>query len=109
MSIDEAIALLKIEKECINRADDCNRKCNECDLVQDTHKLLDLYEQLAEWLKELKTLRHGANKWRKAGYAHGHSVGYNKAIDDCISIVREEVSFPVRIIERLEKLKEENK
>lgn len=36
------------------------------------------HEQLAEWLGELKELRHEANEWRKVGYIHG----YNKAIDD---------------------------
>lgn len=57
MVIDEAIALVNIEKECVKRADNCNRKCNECDLAQDTNKLIDLYNQLAEWLEELKSLR----------------------------------------------------
>lgn len=37
-------------------------------------------EQLAEWLEELKALRHEANEWRKAGYSHG----YNKAIDEAM-------------------------
>lgn len=37
-------------------------------------------QQLAEWLEELKALRHEANEWRKAGYSHG----YNKAIDEAM-------------------------
>ena len=41
-------------------------------------KSAEEHEQLAEWLEELKALRHEANEWRKAGYSHG----YNKAIDD---------------------------
>ena len=57
LSIDEAIALVKIENECIKRAENCNRKCNECDLVQNTDTLLDLYGKLVEWLEELKALR----------------------------------------------------
>ena len=59
MTIDEAIELVKIEKECVTRADNlyCNRNCIECDLVQDTNKLLYMYEQLAEWLEELKEYR----------------------------------------------------
>ena len=38
--------------------------------------------QIAEWLEELKVLRLGANELRNAGYEHGHSIGYNNAIDD---------------------------
>ena len=57
ISIDEAIALVKIENECVKRAENCNRKCNECDLVQNTDTLLDLYGKLAEWLEELKAYR----------------------------------------------------
>lgn len=91
MTIDEAIALVNIENECINRAENCNRKCNECDLVQDTNDLLDLYKHIPEWLEELKALRHDAHQWAKAGYAHGHSVGYNKAIDDFVNACKENV------------------
>lgn len=49
------------------------RQCKKC---------AEEHEQLADWLEELKALRHDAHQWAKAGYAHGHSVGYNKSIDD---------------------------
>ena len=57
MTIDEAIALVKIERECVIRADNCDRKCEKCDLLQDSSNLIDMYEQLAEWLEELKAYR----------------------------------------------------
>ena len=56
MTIDEAIALVKIERECVIRADVCDRKCEKCDLLQDSTELTDMYEQLAEWLEKLKTI-----------------------------------------------------
>ena len=39
MTIDEAIALVKIERECVIRADACDRKCEKCDLLQDSTEL----------------------------------------------------------------------
>ena len=58
MTIDEAIALVKIERECVIRADACDRKCEKCDLLQDSTELTDMYEQLAEWLGKLKTIEN---------------------------------------------------
>lgn len=46
-------------------------------------------EQLAEWLEELKEARKGFEENRKAGYKHGYSDGYNKAIDDFAIIATE--------------------
>lgn len=82
LTIDEAITLVNIEKECINRADNCNRKCNECDLVQDSNKLLDLYEQLAEWLEELKAYREIGTIEECKNSVLDIAKAYNKAIND---------------------------
>ena len=82
---EEAIELVNIENECVNRAENCNRKCNECDLVQDTNDLLDLYKHIPEWLEELKalSLEHKMPKTNEAIARHvGYETGYNKAIDD---------------------------
>lgn len=54
MSIDEAIKLLEIEKMCVKHADVCNRECDECALVQNTDKLLEMYTSVCELLKQLK-------------------------------------------------------
>ena len=70
MTIDEAIEQFKYDAEC-NRAD------LDLSFAEDNDKV-------AEWLEELKVLRHGANELRSAGYEHGYSVGYNKAIDDFV-------------------------
>lgn len=94
MTIDEAIALVNIEKECIKRADNCNRKCNECELVQDTDILLDLYKQLAEWLEELKVLsleRLLPTTNEIIASKVGYETGYNKAIDDFVNACKENV------------------
>ena len=70
MTLDEAIEQFKYDAEC-NRAD------LDLSFAEDNDKV-------AEWLEELKVLRHGANELRSAGYEHGYSVGYNKAIDDFV-------------------------
>ena len=106
MTIDEAIALVNIEKECINRADNCNRKCNECNLVQDTNKLLDLYKQLAEWLEELKAIKEmdlsipqhftkEQSDWIKAYCIQRNKQFYNKAIDDFVNACKKDTLFQI--------------
>ena len=70
MTIDEAIEQFKYDAEC-NRAD------LDLSFAEDN-------DRVAEWLEELKVLRHGVNELRSAGYEHGYSVGYSKAIDDFV-------------------------
>ena len=116
LSIDESIALVKIENECIKRAENCNRKCNECDLVQNTDTLLDLYEQLAEWLEELKALREEKSDFQiyakdiaEANYEFGMEIGYKKAIDDAKSVILQTLDNEILVDTlhlRLEQLKE---
>ena len=72
MTIDEAIVHAR---EVASRKFDDRVHCIRC---------AEEHEQLAEWLEELKVLRHGANELRSAGYEHGYSVGYSKAIDDFV-------------------------
>lgn len=81
MTIDEAIALVKLERECVIRADNCDRKCEKCDLLQDSSNLIDMYDQLAEWLEELKAIKE------KGRYVQGFKAGYKVAINDAKSIV----------------------
>ena len=76
MTIDEAITKYK---EIANTGENCPAHCKiSCD------KCVQESGQFVEWLEELKVLRHGANELRSAGYEHGYSVGYNKAIDDFV-------------------------
>ena len=85
MTIDEAIALVKIERECVIRADVCDRKCKKCDLLQDSTELTDMYEHLAEWLELLKWYEQGMEDIPSESGVLPKDVyhaGYNKAIDD---------------------------
>ena len=95
MTIDEAIALVKMERECVTRADVCDRKCEKCDLVQDSGKLIDMYEHLAEWLEELKVIKEmdlsipqhftkEQSDWIKTYCIKRNIEFYNKAIDDFV-------------------------
>ena len=81
MTIDEAIALVKIERECVIRADACDRKCEKCDLLQDSTELTDMYEQLAEWLEDYKRIK------MLIPIEQALKAEYNKAIDDFIKAV----------------------
>lgn len=49
--------------------------------------------EIRKWVKGMNDIDHKAGfsltrkmleENRKAGYEHGYSVGYNKAVDDCI-------------------------
>lgn len=91
MSIDEAIDdFKKMAKDAINDIiDGDNLEPQE----KHYNSQLELYakekEQIAQWLEELKALRHEANEWRKAGYSHG----YNKAIDDFVKACKENIMY----------------
>lgn len=44
MTTDRAIELLKIEKQCVERANTCGRDCAHCPLVQEDKELIEMYE-----------------------------------------------------------------
>ena len=46
MTNEEIVELIKIEKQCVLRADTCDRQCDNCDLVQDSNKLLEMYDEI---------------------------------------------------------------
>lgn len=101
MSIDEAIKHLK------EKAEDNKKYAQECEecakrkidkmmgldkihrrVMQSCIKCIEEQEQLAEWLEELKEARKGFEENRKAGYSHGYSDGYNKAIDEFAELLK---------------------
>lgn len=46
---------------------------------------------------------------RKAGYEHGYSVGYNKAVDDTIKAIKEEYAFTILEEEKIDEIAEQLK
>jgi hypothetical protein len=46
---------------------------------------------------------------RKAGYEHGYSVGYNKAVDDTIKAIKEEYAFTILEEEKIDEIVEQLK
>lgn len=46
---------------------------------------------------------------RKAGYEHGYSVGYNKAVDDTIKAIKEEYTFTILEEEKIDEIAEQLK
>ena len=96
MTIDEAIIHAReVASEQKRRSGACVQNDSECDKFSTCLKRAEEHEQLAEWLEELKVLRHGANELRSAGYEHGYSVGYNKAIDDFVNACKEDILFQI--------------
>ena len=75
-------------------------------------KVAEEHEQLSKWLEELKEARNCMEENRKAGYNHGFTDGFNKAIDDFADKLKQDVmniTFGLRIcdIDRIaEQIKE---
>lgn len=62
MDYQEVIELIKIERECVNRNNqpfgmNCDRECGKCDLLQNADDLIEMYNDILEWLEELKEYR----------------------------------------------------
>lgn len=57
MQDTRVIELLKIERECIRKSSSCDRRCGNCELVQDTDELLEMYKTAIELLKERKAIK----------------------------------------------------
>ena len=55
MSTNRAIELLKIELACVQRNENglCDRNCADCDLVQQTSELIDMYRYVISRMEEL--------------------------------------------------------
>ena len=55
MEMSEAVKLMQIEKKCIIRqipaSPTCDRRCEACDLVQDTDTLLEAYDCAIDAMK----------------------------------------------------------
>ena len=54
MTENRMIELLQIEHECMLRAsrEECDRKCNKCDLCQEDNELHEMYTNVIEIMKE---------------------------------------------------------
>ena len=72
LSRKEILELLQTERECVSRANTCNRDCAKCSLVRDTDKLLAMYDAVIktyQWhLKQnnankLVRMADGSRKW----------------------------------------------
>ena len=64
MTIERMIELLEIEHECMLRGahDDCDRKCADCELVQEDDELHEMYTNVVWLLKEQDGLLHKKQK-----------------------------------------------
>ena len=93
MDYQEVIALIKIERECVNRNNqpfgmNCDRECGKCDLLQNADDLIEMYNDILEWLEELKELRSTVR-------CNAFKDGYNKAIDDFVNRIDSVEYIPI--------------
>ncbi len=49
LSREEVLELLKNERECVIRADKCDRDCAKCPLVRDTKRLIAMYDAVIKY------------------------------------------------------------
>lgn len=69
-----AAQLMAIERQCVERADECDRDCANCDLVQDRAELLEAYELAHNALIESAKL---PAEWKRHNTYHGDDTsGY---------------------------------
>lgn len=61
MTINRARELMKIETECIKRANTCGRNCAKCELVQDDKELLQAYKIVDISLRVTMAFMQGVN------------------------------------------------
>lgn len=78
LSIDEAIKHCRHTVYCLK---------NDNSIIQ-FGNCIESYEQLAEWLEELKMLRELKEEHRKIGNIEGFNKGYNKAIDEFAELLK---------------------
>lgn len=100
MTIDETIAKYKeITNADANCPAHCNISCDKC--IQES-------EQLAEWLEELKAIK--SDGFTDDLLNMGFTKGYNKAIDECKSVILQTLDNEILVDTlhlRLEQLKEQ--
>ena len=52
MTIERALALLRIEVKCVeHNKDGCDRNCARCELVQDTQELITAYKRVISYIE----------------------------------------------------------
>ena len=55
MTNERIIQLLNTERNCVIRAQSCDRNCAKCELVQDTDDLLEMYDAVIAIMKQRQT------------------------------------------------------
>lgn len=60
MELNRVLELMKIETECIKRANTCDRNCAKCELVQKDTDLLEAYGEVIDMLEaEIESMNSG--------------------------------------------------
>ena len=89
-SIDDAIAQSRARAQCARNKQKLNNTLGDADSYysQDCARIAKEYDQLADWLEELKAYR--ANEGMSENvYKAGYRFGYKKAIDEYTEYLKE--------------------
>ena len=105
MTIDEAIAHAREVAEIQRNNDKLNKTLGKSSPYYNTDciKCAEEHEQLADWLEELKEYKENQHR----SLRHMYEKGYNKAIDECLEIVKfhkdnwDGIEWAIRHIEEL--------
>lgn len=67
MQIDKIIQVMQNEKECVirNSKQQCNRECNNCDLVLEDNEIIEAYTYVIHIINSVEKLRKRLRKSRK--------------------------------------------
>lgn len=50
MNINTMLKVMRTERDCIARQQ-CDRDCGKCDLVLDANLILEVYDEVIDWLE----------------------------------------------------------
>ena len=67
--IDRTIKMLENEKACVERANSCDRACEKCELVKDTNKIIQAYNEAICALKHYAKIKAIVSRWSSDYYA----------------------------------------
>ena len=57
MAKERMIELLAFERKCVELAGECDRNCAECNLVQDTNELLEMYNAVIDLIRQQEAIK----------------------------------------------------
>ena len=77
MTDNEIIKIIKNEKECVRRANTCDRKCYICDLVMKDEDIIKAYDEVLHILKYNSKYRKAFKRFKNKYIHLKHDIKYS--------------------------------